>query len=465
MKYIISLFIVAVFLTGCKTKQHSNDNSEKLKQLPKEWLSGKNAAPVNHSWVKDFDDESLLSLVNEAQENNFDLQAAAARLEEAYALAGIAGADRLPTLNLETGVEKSRRGAAPNLQDMTEYDLFLRFGWELDIWGKLKDRKNAAEADFASEYYAYQASQLSLAASTVRFWVNSIEAKLQLQLAEESEKSFLNTYNVINERFKKGISEALDVRLAHVDLANGRQNTQQRKADYDASVRALEVLLGRYPAGELKVTDKLAGIKAGIPLGLPAEMLNRRPDILAALKAVEASGFRVSENKKELLPGINLTASVGNTAHQFDKIFNAQNLLWSVAGSLTQPLFQGGRIRASIRQAKAREKQEIALLMQVVFDACQEVETAVNAEKFLDEKEKQIAIAVEESSEAFQLASDRYSKGLTDIITLLSTQRSEFTYRSRLLEVKLQRLLNRLNLYLALGGDFLNSTSNTEEEN
>ena len=223
-------------------------------------------------------------------------------------------------------------------------------------------------------------------------------------------------------------------------------------------------MLGRYPSGELKISEKLPGIKAAIPLGLPAELLNRRPDILASLQSLKAAGLRVNEEKKELLPGISLTASAGNSASQFDRVFNAEKILWTLAGNLTQPIFQGGRIRAMIRQAEAGEKREVAQLMQLVYNACLEVETAVSAEKFLTEKEKQIDISVDESSKAFELALDRYGKGLSDIITLLASQRSEFTSRSRLLEVKLQRILNRLNLYLALGGEFDEKAANAENE-
>lgn len=460
---LLIILLSTALYSGCSLLHHPKPKKIIVDDLPKTWTKGKGNEESVNGWVQDFDDKQLPLLVNEAVKNNFDLKVSAARLEEAFALARIAGANRLPTLNLDGTANRSRNGQGDIRQHSNSYSLFLRLNWELDIWGKLKDNKKAAEADVRSEYFTFHAARLSLASSISRFWFNAVETKLQLMLAEETEKSFLNTYEIIDERFKRGLSEALDVRLATIDLANARQNTQQRKVDFDAAVRALEVLLGRYPAGELKISQNLPAIKEHIPLGLPAEMLNRRPDILAALQNLEAANLRVSEKKKELLPGISLTASAGNTADAVEDIFNAEKIIWSLAGNLTQPLFQGGRIRASIQQAKAREKAEIATLMQSVYNACQEVETAVSAEKFLTEKEKQIAIAVDESKKAFELARDRYGKGLADIITLLATQRSEFSSRSNLLSVKLQRLLNRLNLYLALGGDFKNKISKTEE--
>lgn len=453
--------ILLMLLTSCQVFERKPSTAPSDK-LPQAWTACKDNGENVNDWLKDFDDKSLPKLVDEAIKNNFDLQASAARLEEAYAIAQSAGADRLPQLSVDSTSQRSRSGTGDTRSHANSYNLFLRFSWELDIWGKLQDRKEAAEADAQSEYFTFRSARLSLAASVTRFWFNAVEARLQLLLAEETENSFLKTYEIIDERFKRGLSEALDVRLAAVDLANARQNTQQRKADFDAAVRSLEVLLGRYPSGELKISENLPGIKADIPLGLPAELLNRRPDILASLQSLKASTLRVSEEKKELLPGISLTASAGNSASQFDRVFNAEKILWTLAGNLTQPIFQGGRIRAMIRQAEAGEKREIAQLMQLVYNACLEVETAVSAEKFLTEKEKQIDISVDESSKAFELALDRYGKGLSDIITLLASQRSEFSSRSQLLEVKLQRILNRLNLYLALGGEFDETIANAE---
>lgn len=459
IKLILSLFLVLLF--GCKNFHNPPIAAVKTEGIPDRWQAGKNSDSSSH-WLKDFNDQHLPKLVDEAIYSNWNFQASAARLEEAYAAAGIVTADRFPVLNLEGNAARSRSGSGNIRQHSNEYGLFARLNWEIDIWGRLKDREESAKADARSQFYTFQAARLSLAASVSRFWFNAVEAKLQLLLAEETEKSFLNTSEIIDERFKRGISEALDVRLANVDLANARQNTQQRKVNFDEAVRALEVLLGRYPKGEIAVSQTLPEIIENIPLGLPAEMLNRRPDILAALEALQAANFKVSEKKKELLPGISLSASMGNRAESVEDIFNAEKILWNLAGNLSQPILQGGRIQSRIAQAKAREKIEFATLMQLVYDACLEVESAVSAEKFLLEKEKQIAVSVEESQKAFELARDRYSKGLTDIITLLASQRSEFNSRSRLLEVKLQRLLNRLNLYLALGGDFQESIS---EEN
>jgi len=464
IKYLLPLVFSLTFVS-CKIFQNPQIASVKTDDIPEKWTFTKNSNKSIDKWLSDFKDKNLFSLVDEAVKNNWNFQASAARLEEAYAVAKIAGADRLPTLNLEGNASRSRSGSNISRQHSNEYGLFARFSWELDIWGKLKDRKEAAEADLNSQAFTYHAARLSLAASVCRFWFNAVEAKLQLLLAEETEKSFLNTYEIIDERFKRGISEALDLRLAKVDLANARQNTQQRKANYDAAVRSLEVLLGRYPKGELAVENTLPEILENIPLGIPAEMLNRRPDIQAALEALQAASFRTSEKKKELLPGISLTSSLGNRAESVEDIFNAEKILWSLVGSVSQPIFQGGRIRAHIEQAKAREKIEFVSLIQIFYEACLEVETASNAEKFLKEKEKQIGISVDESQKAFELAKDRYSKGLSDIITLLVSQRSEFTNRSRLLDVKLQRILNRLNLYLALGGDYDEKTSKTEEKN
>ena len=140
---------------------------------------------------------------------------AAARLDEAYAIARIAGASRLPSLSLEAGASRSR-----NTVEANDFDLSAVFNWELDVWGKLKDKETAALRQLESQEQLYKASQLSLANAVARFWFNSVEARLQLQLAEQTEKSFLRTHDIIEKRYEKGISNALDLRLAKADLAN-----------------------------------------------------------------------------------------------------------------------------------------------------------------------------------------------------------------------------------------------------
>ena len=449
------LFLV---LSACSSKQAPEAKID-LQNIPLNWSSLAQEEATDQGWLADFNDLTLSKLVGEAQSNNFDLHAAAARLEQAYAMARIAGASRLPTLSLEAGTGRTRVVKETNV-----FDLSAVLNWEIDIWGKLKDKESAATRDLEAQVHTYKASQLSLAASVARFWFNCVEAQLQLQLAEKTENSFLRTHDIIEQRFKKGISNALDFRLSKADLANARQNTAQRGADLSIARRSLEVLLGRYPKGELEVTQALPSIDAGVPVVLPAVMLQRRPDIQAQLKKLQASNFELNEAQKELLPGIGLRASAGRSVDGIDNVFDTNNLIWSLAGNLTQALFQGGRLRAQISRSKANEKEELANLSQAVLQACFEVESALSSERFLVNRVEQAGIAAEESREAASLALNRYEKGLAEITTLLVSQRSEFTSARQLLQIKLQRLTNRLNLYLALGGNFADSKTSEKEQ-
>ena len=445
MKKILLISLLLI-LSSCNSKEEETKKSEPER---KSWTK-ENSAPVPQNWLKDFNDPALTKLIAEAEKNNLTLKMAEANLKEAHAIAKISGADRLPILSLDASARRSRTTTG----EANKHSIGLNFNWEIDLWGKLKDEEKAALADYKTAEFNYQASRLSLAASAARFWFGTIEAKLQHKLAQDTEKSFQNTLSIIEGRYKNGLTDALDVSLAKADVANAKENTSQRKFNVEQAIRSLEVLLGKYPSAELKTKEELPVITAPLPAGLPAELLQRRPDILAAFQNLKARKLRLSSNKKDLLPGITIVASTDKESSSLNKLFENNNYLWSLAGNLSQPIFQGGRIRNRIKQQSARKDRAEAELALVILEAYEEVENALANEKNLIEKEKQIQTALKESEQAYELSKQKYSKGLLNITTLLNSQRRLFTAKRKLLEVQLQKLTNRVNLYLALGGDF-----------
>ncbi len=452
--------VVCVSLTGCTVFRHPAPKIDVWRKIPDRPPETPIVKPssIQQGWVNDFDDDQLASLIIEALANNYDLHAAAASLEASIAVAKNAGADRYPTLSADVGASRTKRTSSSGFQisnpRTSSYDAGLRFDWELDAWGKIRARSRAAQMETAAEGGLYQSLRLSLAINTAKAWFNAIEARLQLELSERERASFLQTHDIIAEQFENGIRDALDLRLAKVDLANARQRVAQRRVNSDSAIRSLEVLVGRYPSAELKASQTLPTLKQEIPTGLPAEMLERRPDIHAALRKIDAATLRVRERRKALLPGIKLAATGGTSGGNFKDIFNRNRNIWSLSGDISQVIFEGGRRLAWIDETKAREKEEVANLAQLVLEACRDLETATAAERFLGEKEHLVTSVLDESTKAYQLAIDRYVRGLTDVTTLLLSQRSEFGAERLLLETKLKRLQNRLDLYLAMGGEF-----------
>jgi len=411
-------------------------------------------------WLGDFGGQEVQALVAEVLTHNFDLQAAAARLEVAAANRRVVEAARYPQLS--GSASASRRGTATELpggdvasDTFDAYGLGLNVIWELDVWGKLKNRTQAAIADAEAEAALFRAAELSLAANTLKSWFSLVEIELQLELARETLRVFEDNLTVVESSYRRGLpNRALDVRLTRANVEGARSTVAARLRQRDAAGRALEVLLGRYPGDDLVVMTNLPALRQDIPAGLPSELLSRRPDLVAAERQLAASLERVKVAQKEMLPTISLTASGGTSAGDLRDLLDSERLFWTVAGNLAQPLYQGGRLRAGVDVADANSRQAVALFSQSVLEAFREVETFLAAERLLRNEERALNQAASESIAAEALAWQQYQRGLVDIITVLESQRRAFNARSALLGVVNSRLQNRLNLVLALGGDF-----------
>ena len=416
--------------------------------------------PFEDGWVADFKDDSLETLITEALEHNYNLKAAAARVEAAHASFQSANAGWKPTLNLSQNDSRTKTVFNPfagTLQSryINRFDLGVNLSWELDVWGRLRSQSRAALADLEAAETVYMSAYLSLAANTAGAWFNLVESELQVRLNEETLESFEANLQVVEESFRRGIpNRALDVRLTRANVESARSNLALRKRQRDAAKRALETILGRYPSAEMEVTPDLPSLENAVPTGLPSELLLRRPDILTAERQLAAATERLKASKRSLLPSIRLTSSAGTTSNELADLLDPERLAMSLAGSLSQPLYQGGRLRANIRLSDARVKEAMAQFSQRVLTAFQEVETLLAAESFLLEQETALRASTTESIEAETLAKEQYERGLVDIITVLESERRAFNARSSLLNLSNLRLQNRLDLYLALGGHF-----------
>ncbi len=417
-------------------------------------------------WVNDFQGGKVKALVDEAWKKNYDLSAAAARMRAAEGRRLVEGSERFPRVSGDFDSGRRRRsstGAGDSTgvsgQRVNNFDLGMTFGWELDVWGRLRNRSRAADADALAAIMDYRAARLSLAANTAKAWFNAAEAEQQVRLAEETVKSFQANLDVLEGNFVRGVDArggdaALDLRLATANVEGARARLKSRQRERDAAARALEVLLGRYPANEIKVRAELPEIRRSVPAGLPSELLRRRPDILAAERRLAAALERVMEAKKSLLPSIDLTGGAGRSSVQLDDILRPDSIVWNIANSITQPVFEGGRLIGEIKISGADRDERIALYGQTVLNAFQEVETTLAAEAYLGDEQKALEKAASESIAAEELAWDQYQRGLVDIVTVLESQRRAFDSRSSSISIKNQRLQNRIDLYLALGGDF-----------
>ena len=433
--------------------------------VPETWTAAD--APAGHiaiDWWKDFGDDGLTSAVEAALAGNFDLQAAAARLEVAASDARTANAELFPTVDVTyTGARQRQNFVGfpiPGAEDevlstiFTNHGVSLDVSWEIDLWGRLRAAGQVVLADLQASAADLRAAQLSMAGQTAKAWFAVAEAQQQIDLSQVTVENYRESAQRVRGRFEAGIRPPLDLRLALLNLSNAEALLQQRLQQYDAAARQLKVLLGEYADTALGTPLQLPAVGAGVPAGLPAELVSRRPDLLAAERRLAGLEARVGLARSNRLPDVTLTARGGTATDALKSLVNGDFTVWSLLANVTAPIWQGGRLREEVKRAEAQSTEALATFANTALTAYAEVETALAAEAILLKRERQLAEAVEHARGAARLAYERYLTGIDTYITVLESQRSEAQTEGELIAARRLRLENRVDLYLALGGGF-----------
>ncbi|QJE97829.1 efflux transporter outer membrane subunit [Luteolibacter luteus] len=455
--------IVMAALLGACALQSPPSRSGEAGDIPGSWSATKEArAGVDHHWVRKIGGSPLESLISEAHSANPSLKASAARVDQAAAVAKIAGAERLPTVGagLQGSRQKQNFSGIPGVNGGSTSNSFgvsLQAAWEVDLWGKAKAGTEAAIADAEAQAQADRALRASLAAQVSKAWLAVAETNEQVALAERNVNSRSESTTLVRERFERAIAEdggsAAQVRLTETELSSAKSELESRKGERERALRQLELLLGRYPSGNVATAAKLPKLPPPPPAGLPSELLLRRPDLLAAERRLAAAGRRADQAEKALYPSISLTGSLGTSTDQLEKILSSSAGVWSLGGSLAQPIFQGGRIRGGIEQADAAEREAVADLQRVTLDAFGEVEQALVTEIYLRRQVAELEQAVTLAEDASERSNEEFRNGTGGVLTYLASQNQEIQASSALVTVRRLLLDNRVNLHLALGGD------------
>lgn len=447
-----------MLFAGCATSPKQGDAPNIV--LPQNWTTQTTELSQPTAWLNDLNNPQLDTLITEALTNNANLQVVAARFDQAVAEARIAGANQLPTAGI--GLNGTRQKISTFGPSSTggvrfdNYDIALNVSWELDIWGQLRNRTSAAIAQLESSQAEYYGARLSLASQVAKSWFNYTEAAQQLELAQRTAKADKENLKIIEARFKRGLSDGLEVRQIRTQQAFAESDIGIRSRLLDQAARALETLLGRYPEASLSINQTLPSLPQSIPVGIPADLLSRRPDLIVAERKLAASAQELVATRKDLLPKISLTASGGSSSQDFNNLLDSNFSIWSLGGNLTQPIFQGGRILANIERSKALREQAIANYRATALQAFLEVESTLAAERYLQQEQAQLLLASNEAEATEALAWQRYRDGTADFLNVLNSQRSAVAARSRLISLRNLLLQNRIDLYLALGGPFEN---------
>ena len=462
---IIIPWILSLNLTlpGCSYFSAADSAPETVK-TPEQWTSAitEKQEPVR-PWLDEFSAPQLNIIVKEAFQQNPGIQSLIAGVAIAEDQTWLSWSAFWPKINAGLKASRNQRSNASGFSvsstRVNNVGFSLDFLWEIDLWYKLGNELEANEFEKTAVLSDLYAAQLSLAANITKSWFDAIVARQQVKLAEKTIRSFENALDIIERGYDRGLYKALDVRLARSNLINAQGRKQNFLKIQDQTTRIVESLLGRYPSASLQLPEQLPIVTQPLPNSVPSSLLERRPDIIAAEQRFFASDQRMIKARKNMLPTIQISGAGGTSTQKLDEIFNPEFLIWNIAGNLTQPIFHGSQLFAERSQAEARVRQAAADYAQIALLAFQEVETTMAAEKWLKNQQNLLIAEVKESAEAERLAEDDYVTGLTDIITLLEAQRRAFDSENNLLELRKQRLQNRVNLYLALGGPVLTINS------
>ncbi|MDJ0709014.1 MAG: efflux transporter outer membrane subunit [Woeseiaceae bacterium] len=412
---------------------------------------------VSLNWIAELSDDTVTTLVREALASNFELKQQQLLLENARQAVVVAGADRWPSLSASLGA--SRRGTETELAGSqvvgTDYDLDASILWELDIWGGLSASARAARLDYEADLASFEAARRELVAGTVSLTYEAIAARQLLSLFEQRLASLGSTLDIVNGNYRRGLTDALDVYLAQNALEQQREVVaQQRQTSLEATAD-LQLLLGRYPGGDMPLPETTPFVQTAIPVGLPSELVIRRQDIVAAWLSLMAADARIAVAHRNRFPRLVLTASGGRTSSSLSDIVDADATSWSAASSLTQPILQAGRLKAAQTQAEARAAALEQQYLAQVHRAFADVENSISRSESLNQRYAALLKAESNARAAEQLSLEQYQRGLVSFTTVLEAQRRAFDTGTSLVRVRNQLVQNRVTMYLSLGGEFI----------
>lgn len=449
-----SILLVLASLTGACT--HSAIAPETIDPaIPSEWQRGGTAGEAQLNWLADFDNAQINSLVQEAIANNYSLHQERARLYQAEQSVVITRANRFP--NLEVSLDGNRRGFEDNGGDrltLNSVSATVDARWEVDLWGKLSKKQQAAQLAYAAQQARLEFAERNLAASTAGAFFQVMEAKQLLEVAKRRLDNTMVSQDIVASGYRQGLNDALDLYLANNQVERQDANYVEQEQALIETIADLQLSLARYPDGRMNIEQELPIMADPIPAGLPSDLLMRRSDVQEAWLKLLAADADLAAAHKSRFPSLSLVGSAGAASAALSDILEGDGVAWSIAGGLTQPLFNAGSLRAAEEQALAQVQLAEQQYLGLIYQAFASVENAITRSVSLRSRYESFLEAEKNSSAALNLALEQYQRGLVAYTTVLESQRQAFDAEVTVVQLKNQLLQNRIALYQALGGEF-----------
>ena len=412
-------------------------------------------------WWHGFGDAQLDALVAEGLAGHPSLELADARLHQAEAQAGMARAERLPSLSVSGGytglrLPESLLGDEMGGSYMGSGQALASFSYGFDLWGGKRAAWEAAVDAVHAAAVDAQAARLKLSSGIVQSYIELDRAWAANDVAEQELERAQKTLQLVRQRREAGVDSDLQVRQAEARIPAAQQQLQAAQQQIDEARTALAALLGKGPDRGLDIQRPQA-LKAGalqLPGVLPSELIGRRPDIVAARLRVEAAGKQVKVAKTRFYPSLNLTAMAGVAAPSVGELLKSSSTLAFLGPALSLPIFDGGRLRSNLAGADAQYDLAVATYNQNVVDALHDVADQVNAVRSLQQQVQSQQQALDTATAAFELADKRYQAGIGSYLEVLGVQAQLLAAQQGLTTLHARQLLAATRLTLALGGGF-----------
>lgn len=460
-------FVFACLLMAGWVVAHAKPKTERLdvEQLTTTWNNASDSLflyqqPLEQKWWFRFNDATLNGLVDKVLQNNYDLKEAAYRVAQAKAAMRVAQGGFYPTINVNAGYNYNQNITVPATTSQIG-SLGVDVKWEIDIIGAVRNRAKSQKSAYLATQEEYNAVMTTLVAQTVETYVQLRAAQWRLRVVESNLESQKETMEITEARFNTGLASALDVAQAKSIYYSTEAQVPAAETQISAYINQMGILLGQVPWSvekELALPNDATELSPNIlvSVGIPAEVLRRRPDVRAAEKMIDAKAAMVGARIDDWLPRFFVNGQFGYASENFQDLFNNKNMYWQVAPSVQWTIFSGTTLSGNIQAARADLEEAINAYNNTVLTALQEVDNAMTHYRHVSAEVVAVEKAFQQAKLTKDLAIDLYKKGLIDFQNVLDAQRSLLQYENDLVVTKASVSLSLVQLYRALGGEWNN---------
>ena len=459
-KSLLSLALMTA-LTGCSLiPDYQRPDAPVAGDWPQGEAYQQSAAQASEQtlgWREFFRDPALQQLIEVALENNRDLRVAALNVDAYRALYRIQRADLLPAVSADGAGTRSRTPGDLSMSGepaiSSQYSATFGVSWELDLFGRLRSLRDQALEEFFASEAAQRSTQISLIASVANAWLTLQADQALLQVTRDTLKTYEESFGLTQRSFDVGVASALELRQARSAVDSARVSIEQYTRLVAQDRNALTLLLGQnLPAG-LPSGDGLERTQlAALPVGLPSDLLQQRPDILQAefqLRAVNAS---IGAARAAFFPRISLTGAAGTASRELSGLFDGGSGYWSFSPSISVPIFNAGQLRANLDYAEISKNIQVAQYEKAIQTAFREVVDGLAAQATYTRQVQAQRDLLATSEDYYNLAERRYRTGVDSYLTVLDAQRQLFSVQQQLISDRLAQMTSEVNLFKALGG-------------